>query len=138
MAVVESWATIFERPEELSETLTVNYYTNKDEIKSKITEEKTDLDNKSYVEAGNDFADLSVMLIGAPPNDGAHVLPDFDLDVHDFNHLLAGFIFGMTTENKLTEIEACYQGGAEMEKELATAIADFKAGGWNHITQGCL
>ena len=96
--------------------------------------------NKNYVQAGNDFADISVDLIGTPPSGlvQGHVLPDFDCDVHCINHLLAGFIFGMTTENKLTEIEACYQGGAEMEKELTTAIADFKAGGWNYITQGAL
>ena len=98
------------------------------------------MSSKSYVQAGNDFADIAVDLIGTPPSGlvGGHVLPDFNLDVHDINHLLAGFIYGMTTENKLTEIEACYQGGAEMEKELTTAIADFKAGGWNYITQGCL
>lgn len=28
---------------------------------------------------------------------------------------LAGFMYGMTGDNNLTEIEACYQGGALME-----------------------
>jgi len=44
----------------------------------------------------------------------------------------------MTTTNHLTELESCYTGGVKMEQELVTAIADFKAGGWNYITQGCL
>ena len=88
-------------PELLGETLTVNYFKNKEDIKADITAEKTDLSAKSYVKAGNDFADLAVALIGEPPSElvggDRHVLPDVDLDVHDINHLLAGFIYGMTT-----------------------------------------
>ena len=132
---------IFENPEELGETVTVNYFNNKETIKGDINEEKTDLSAKSYVAAGNKLADIAVDFLGPPPTEivyDRHILPDVDLNVSDINHILAGFIYGMTTQNKLTEIEACYQGAAAMEKEVATAIADFKAGGWNYITQGCL
>ena len=44
----------------------------------------------------------------------------------------------MTSQNHLTELEACYTGGSTMETNLMTAIRDFKAGGWNNITQGVL
>lgn len=54
------------------------------------------------------------------------------------NYLLAGFIYGMTESNHLTELESCYTGGAEMEQEIVKAIADFKTGGWDTITQGVL
>ena len=57
-----------------------------------------------------------------------------DVDVSMINHILAGFIYGMTTDNHLTEIEACYTGATEMDHELTKAIQDFKAGGWDYIT----
>ena len=51
---------------------------------------------------------------------------------------VAGFMYGMTGQNHLTEIEACYTGGELMVNEIETGIADFKKGGWDNITQGIL
>lgn len=80
-------------------------------------------------------------LIGPAPTELVP-LPNYsdaeNIDVSMINHILAGFIYGMTTQNHLTEIESCYTGSVEMEQELMTAIGDFKAGGWNYITQGVL
>ena len=42
---------------------------------------------------------------------------------------LAGFMYGMTGNNHLTEIEACYNGGALMVQEVDNGIADLKKGG---------
>ena len=39
---------------------------------------------------------------------------------------LAGFMYGMTTVNNLTEIEACYQGGEQIVTDSQSAIADFE------------
>lgn len=47
---------------------------------------------------------------------------------------VAGFMYGMTTDNKLTEIEACYAGGPLMFDEIEAGIADIKQGGWNNDT----
>ena len=49
------------------------------------------------------------------------------ISVPDF---VAGFMFGMTGDNNLTEIEACYQGGDKIVKDSQVAIADFKAGNY--------
>ena len=51
---------------------------------------------------------------------------------------VAGFMFGMTGQNHLTEIEACYQGGELMVGEIETGVADFKKGGTDNIMQGIL
>ena len=51
---------------------------------------------------------------------------------------LAGFMFGMTGDNNLTEIEACYQGGDLMVTEIKSGIADIKKGGWDNDTQAAL
>ena len=50
----------------------------------------------------------------------AMAVPDF----------VAGFIYGMTGDNHLSEIEACYQGGEKIVTDSEAAIADFKAGDW--------
>merc|ERR1712176_1637588 len=41
---------------------------------------------------------------------------------------IAGFIYGMTGDNDLTEIEACYQGGDQVVTDVKTAVADFNSG----------
>ena len=51
---------------------------------------------------------------------------------------LAGFVYGMTGDNHLTEIEACFQGGSVMSSEIEAGIADIKKGGWDNDTQAAL
>ena len=51
---------------------------------------------------------------------------------------VAGFVYGMTGDNQLTEIEACFQGGDLMYQEIDTGIADIKKGGWNNDVQAAL
>jgi len=43
---------------------------------------------------------------------------------------ISGFIYGMTGDNHLTEIEACYQGGSKIIADSHAALTDFKAGDW--------
>jgi len=63
-----------------------------------------------------------------PENFSVMSVPDF----------IAGFMYGMTTTDHLTEIEACYSGGELMAGEIKTGIADFEKGGWDNILQGVL
>lgn len=65
------------------------------------------------------FAAAAVVAASASAFD-AIAVPDF----------IAGFIYGMTGDNHLTEIEACYQGGEQIVTDSQTAIADFKQGNW--------
>ena len=48
----------------------------------------------------------------------AMAVPDF----------VAGFMYGMTGDNHLTEIEACYQGGSQVVTDVQTALGDFTSG----------
>ena len=43
---------------------------------------------------------------------------------------IAGFMYGMTGNNNLTEIEACYQGGSQLVTDAQMAIGDFTSGNW--------
>lgn len=47
---------------------------------------------------------------------------------------VAGFMFGMTGDNQLTEIESCFNGGELMYTEVEAGIADIKKGGWDNDT----
>lgn len=54
------------------------------------------------------------------------------------NYTLAGLIYGLTAQNHLAEIEACYKGASTIDKEIMASVHLFKAGGWDNITQGVL
>ena len=51
---------------------------------------------------------------------------------------VAGFVYGMTGDNHLTEIEACFTGGELMVSEIETGVADIKKGGWDNDVQAAL
>ena len=53
-------------------------------------------------------------------------------------HFAAGLVFGLTADNHLTEIEACFTGGELMFHEVRTGIADIKKGGWDNDVQAAL
>ena len=57
------------------------------------------------------------------------------MSIPDF---VAGFVFGMTAENHLTEVEDCFTGGELMASEIKSGIADIKKGGWENDLQGII
>jgi len=71
-------------------------------------------------------------LIGPAPTELVSLPANFD--PHMVNFTLAGLIYGLTAQNHLAEIEACYTGGSVIDQEIMTAVLEFKAGGWNNIT----
>ena len=42
----------------------------------------------------------------------------------------AGFVYGMTGANHLNEIEACYTGSLNLEKDAKNALEEIKSGTW--------
>ena len=116
----------------------------------------TDWGAHNFFKAGEDLADLMTLAIGPiETTDAANggiidtaadmtfymgTIPAgaANVGVTDAADFLAGFVYGMTGDNHLTEIEACYTGGELMAKEIETGIADIKKGGWNNDTQAAL
>ena len=58
------------------------------------------------------------------------MLANIDISALAIPDFVAGFVYGLTGDNNLTEIEACYQGGEQIVTDSQTAIADFKAGNY--------
>jgi hypothetical protein len=63
---------------------------------------------------------------------------DIALGHVDVPKFLAGFIYEMTGDNHLTEIEACAQGTELMGKEIESGIADIQHGGKDADMQAVL
>jgi len=99
---------------------------------------KLSWEKEDYLQAGKDMADIAIILLGPLIDFSTPEVEEMNLDPYMVNHLVAGFIYGMTEQNHLTEIESCYGGGVLMASEIETAIEDFKKGGWDNITQGVL
>ena len=45
---------------------------------------------------------------------------------------IAGFVFGMTGDNHLDEIEKCYTGGDKIVTDVEAALSDIKSGAFIH------
>ena len=122
-----------------------HYLVHKRGIKKDINMEKADWSAGNYFKAGADIADAVTLALG-PMNEGLSKIPnrayleemETNGIVGEVTHILAGFIYGMTTDNHLTELEACYAGSHDMEQEIVKSISDFKRGGWDNIVQGVL
>ena len=133
IAAIEAWAQIFTDPAKLSATLAKHYAFHKKEILTDITTLETDWDAKNFFQAGDDLAALMTVAIGPIQTAGAA-----NISVMGAADFIAGFVYGMTGDNHLTEIEACYAGGELMAQEIETGVADIKKGGWNYDTQAAL
>ena len=104
IAAIEAWAQIFTNPAKLSATLAKHWAFHKKEIEADAKTLETDWDAQSYFQAGDDLAALMTLAIG--PIETNEVANFGVMDTADF---VAGFVYGMTGDNQLTEIEACYQ-----------------------------
>jgi len=66
------------------------------------------------------------------------MLANVDITALAIPDFVAGFVYGLTGDNNLAEIEACYQGGEVMATEIEAGIADIKIGGTDHDIQAGL
>lgn len=51
-----------------------------------------------------------------------------EIDAMAIPDFIAGFIFGLTGDNHLEEIETCYQGSTAIVDDVKIAIGDIKSG----------
>ena len=81
-----------------------------------------------YMSVGKDVAYLIELATGkvepAPPT----LLQVVDLDLMAVPDFVAGFMYGMTGNNHLTEIESCFKGGQTLAGDAQAALNDIKHG----------
>ena len=105
IAAIEQWATIFTEPKELAETLSKNWLLHRRTIKDDLSRESADWEAGSYFNAGVDTALAMTEAVG-PIESTAN--GDYGLDVMMIPDFVAGFVFGITGDMNLKEIETCY------------------------------
>jgi hypothetical protein len=71
---------------------------------------------------------MDVLPIPIPNPPTLMAIPDF----------VAGLMYGLTTENHLTEIESCWTEGTVVDSDIMTGIADLHHGGWDFEIQAIL
>ena len=64
----------------------------------------------------NTFATAAIVATSSAYNLDAKAIPDW----------IAGFLFELTGDNKLSEIEQCYQGGEGLVNDAKEALSDLK------------
>ena len=107
LKAIEAWANIFKNKPALVATVTKNYLIHKKGVKADIAEMKAEWAADSFFKAGVTAADIIVKTVG--PIDPIKNLPNlFSVDPLALPDFIAGFIYGMTGHNDLTEIEACF------------------------------
>lgn len=103
---IESWAQIFKDRASLVATVTKHYALHRKAIKADIATLKSDWALGEFWQAGVTAADLATIAVGPVTVPTMSGLPTFSaMAVPDF---VAGFIYGMTGDNDLVEIEACW------------------------------
>ena len=125
IAALGAWSAQFKDPKALIAHVTKRYLLHRGIIEADISTLKTDWADKEYTAAGEAMADLVVEAIG-PVNESED--EDVEIDVKAVPDFIAGFMFEITGDNNLTEIEQCYQGGDQVIVDATTALADLKAG----------
>ena len=152
---IESWAMQFTEPVKLSTKVSKHMAFNALAIRKEMKSLESNIENGAHFEAGRDLASVTNMLLnGKPPRSsrkddddckGKKCKDDKKQEANEpkgalvkTTHITAGLLFGMTGQNDLEQIEACFQGSQKMLNSLEQSIADFSDGGWNSITQGTI
>lgn len=143
---IKQWAAQFKDIPHLIETVTKHYLIHKKAIKKDIAAEKADWAAGNAFKAGADIADAVTLALGsmneAPAKVPNRMYLESPIPGGFINKVLAGFIYGFTKGNHLTEIEACAadveSDAPEVHQEVMKAISDFKAGGWDNDVQAVL
>ena len=101
IAVIEDWASIFEKPKKLAESLVAHYMMHRMKIQDDIKTLETDWDSQDYFKAGKDLADISVLALGPiqTSNGFGDNLPcpdNWDLTTEQIALLVSGFMYVYT------------------------------------------
>lgn len=126
-AAIEAWAQIFTEPAELAETVAKRWVLHRKTIKKDIANEEADWSAGNYFQAGIDTAMALTEAVGPIQSTPVSYENEFvGMPIFAAPKFVAGFLYGMTGDNNLTEVEACYTGGEALGKELEIAIGDLE------------
>lgn len=124
IAAIEIWADIFTEPEILAKTLSKNWLLHRRTIKDDLAKESADWAAGEYFNAGVDTALALTEAVG--PIEPVMTTDDAgeNLDLLKVPELIAGFLYGITGDLKLTEVETCVTSAESLGKYLEAVKND--------------
>jgi len=125
LTAVIAWAQIFKDTTKLKATIEKNLLVHHTKILADVASIEADYTGGKYFDAGKAAADALILAVGPVHPAKSVALPP--ITPKAVAGVIAGLLDGFVEENKLTEIEACYDGGKPLEADLAKALADAKA-----------
>merc|ERR1712166_1313924 len=125
LTAVIAWAQIFKDTTKLKATIEKNLLVHHTKILADVASIEADYTGGKYFDAGKAAADALIMAVGPVHPAKSVALPP--ITPKAVAGVIAGLLDGFVEENKLTEIEACYDGAKPLEADLAKALADAKA-----------
>jgi len=125
LSAVIAWAQIFKDTTKLKATIEKNLLVHHKAILADVASVEADYTGGKYFDAGKAAADALILAVGPVHPAKSVALPP--ITPKAVAGVIAGLLDGFVEENKLTEIEACYDGGKPLEADLAKALADAKA-----------
>ena len=126
LTALESWASIFLSPTTLIATVTKHMLFHRSEIMADVNSVKYDWNAGEYYKAGQATADLLYYAVGPVETPTLSAEEEENFGIMTIPDLAAGFVYGMVGENHLTEMEACYQGSADLWSYLHAALIDLE------------
>jgi len=126
VAALSEWALIFTHPAQLVETVGTHWLLHKKHIKSDLAQEKLDWAAGDYFMAGVDTADALTLLLG--PVEPKPEAEEVDFSVMAVPDFVAGFLYGFTGDNHLTEVEACFDGATPLIEDVEASLKELSEG----------
>jgi hypothetical protein len=123
ISALKEWAQIFTHPVQLVETVGKHWLLHKRHIKSDIAQEKLDWAAGDYFKAGIDTADALTLLLG-PVEKKPEAIEEVSFEIKAVPDFVAGFLYGFTGDNHLTEVEACFDGAAPVAEDVEASLSE--------------
>ncbi len=124
IAAIESWATIFTEPEKLAKTLSKNWLLHRRTIKEDLSNESNDWATGQYFQAGVDTAMALTEAVGPIETQTNEAATN---DLKTIPEFVAGFIYGVTGDLQLDQLETCMTSASDLEQYVAAMLGDLKS-----------
>ena len=128
---IESWATIFTNPAQLTATVTKHYALHRKAIKQDIADIESDWALGEFYKAGVQTADLLTLAVGpitVPTVTNATRPAVVGMPIKAPYEFATGFLYGFTKDNNLEALEVCYHEDAASFTYVKNAFADLLNG----------
>jgi hypothetical protein len=127
MAALKEWASIFSDTEKLIKKVSKSSALHHHEFQDDVSVLKQDAVAGLWFTTGEDVADLLTLALGPITPEYPTVYGNFDTEAKAVASFIEGFLFRLTGDTKLTNVEGCYKGTKKVVDDLEAILAAISA-----------